>query len=107
RVGAFAAAGPGVAVVAGLTVVGSGLLAVTRTGAGHRLWYSDDLGGSWRPVTMPVPVADSGETAVVAVAQGERLLLMADDGRGAHAWQASGSALRGGDGRACLPSTWN
>ncbi|MEV4809931.1 hypothetical protein [Micromonospora avicenniae] len=107
RAGAFAATGPGVAAVAGLTAVGPGLLAVTRSGAGHRLWYSDDLGGSWRPVTMPVPVADSGETAVAAVAQGERLLLMADDGRGAHAWWTSGSALRGGDGNGSLPSTWN
>ncbi|WP_222864361.1 hypothetical protein [Micromonospora sp. WP24] len=105
--GGFPAAGPGVATVSGLVAVGSGLLAVARAGAGQVLWYSDDLGGSWRSVRMPVVVADTGETAVAVAAQGERLLLIADDGRGPRVWWTPVSGFAADEGDKSLPSTWN
>ncbi|TDC36316.1 hypothetical protein E1211_13715 [Micromonospora sp. 15K316] len=90
-----------------MAAVGSGLLAVTGAGAGHALWYSGDLGDSWRSVTMPVEVADTGETAVAVAAQGERLLLMADDGAASRAWWTPVSGLGGDEGSKSRPSTWN
>ncbi|WP_146604012.1 hypothetical protein [Micromonospora deserti] len=72
--------------MAGLTVAGRGLVAVTAGDAGHALWQSADSGDSWRTVVMPVGVPDTGDTAVAVAAQGDRLLLLADDAQGSRAW---------------------
>ncbi|MFF5073734.1 hypothetical protein ACFY2R_21675 [Micromonospora olivasterospora] len=39
-------------------------------------------------MTMPVAVPGGGDTAVAVAAQGDRLVLVADDDRGASAWWA-------------------
>ncbi|MFI9640020.1 hypothetical protein ACIG87_08120 [Micromonospora sp. NPDC051925] len=86
RVGAFGAAGPGVLSVVGLTVARGVLVAVTGDGAGRSAWASSDGGASWRAVTVPLTVADGGDTAMAVAGGVDRLLLMADDGRGSRAW---------------------
>ncbi|WCN79892.1 hypothetical protein [Micromonospora sp. LH3U1] len=91
--GGFGAAGTGVASAAGLVAVGQGLVAVTRDGDRHGLWLSVDVGESWRAMTMPQPVPDSGDTAVAVTSTGDRLLLVADDGKTSRAWWAGVSDL--------------
>ncbi|WP_258395457.1 hypothetical protein [Micromonospora saelicesensis] len=91
--GGFGAAGPGVASAAGLVAVGQRLVAVTRDGDRHGLWLSVDVGESWRPMIMPQPVPDSGDTAVAVTSTGDRLLLVADDGKTSRAWWAGVSDL--------------
>ncbi|MEU4567350.1 hypothetical protein [Micromonospora sp. NPDC023956] len=85
--GAFGAAeGPGVAWVDGLAVVGEQMIAVAGDGGGHGMWISPDAGGSWRPVGMPVPVPDGGDSAVAVAGAGDRLVLVADDGASSRLW---------------------
>ncbi|GAA2706424.1 hypothetical protein GCM10010429_17160 [Micromonospora olivasterospora] len=74
--------------VSGLVAVGRVLVAATGDGGGRRVWRSVDGGASWRAVTMPVAVPGGGDTAVAVAAQGDRLVLVADDDRGASAWWA-------------------
>ncbi|MEV0806752.1 hypothetical protein [Micromonospora sp. NPDC050200] len=86
RAGGFGAGGPGVLSVAGLAVPGRWLVAVTGDGAVRGAWASADGGASWRAVTVPVAVPDGGDTVLTVVAGEDRLLLLADDGRGSRAW---------------------
>lgn len=86
RVGGFGGPGPGVSSVDGLVAAGRGLVAVTGDGGGHGLWYSVDSGDSWRTMAMPGAVPDGGNSAVSVAARGDRLLLVADDGRESRAW---------------------
>ncbi|WP_420118744.1 hypothetical protein [Micromonospora sp.] len=86
RVGGFGATGPGVLSVVGLTVVGGALVAVTGDGAGRAAWVSTDGGVSWRSVRVPLTVVDGGDTALTGAGGDDRLLLLADDRRGSHAW---------------------
>ncbi|GHJ06725.1 hypothetical protein TPA0907_10920 [Micromonospora humidisoli] len=86
QVGGFGAAGAGVLSVVGLAVVGGALVAVTGDGVGRAVWVSTDGGVSWRSVRVPLPVADGGDTALTVAGGDGRLLLLADDGRGSHAW---------------------
>ncbi|MGC4847967.1 hypothetical protein ACLQ3F_12050 [Micromonospora sp. DT15] len=91
--GGFGAVGPGVASAAGLVAVGQRLVAVTRDGDRHALWLSVDMGESWRAVSMPRSVPDSGDTAVSVTSTGDRLLLVTDDGKTSRAWWAGVSDL--------------
>ncbi|MEW2384892.1 hypothetical protein AB0873_22780 [Micromonospora sp. NPDC047707] len=84
--GAFGAAGAGVRSVGGLAVAGGGLVAATRGAGGHGLWLSPDLGDSWRAMALPRAVPDTGDTAVAVASDGDRLLLVEDDGKGSRAW---------------------
>ncbi|MFI7645413.1 hypothetical protein ACIBTZ_04910 [Micromonospora sp. NPDC049460] len=86
RVGGFGVPGPGVSSVDGLVPAGRALVAVTGDGGGHGLWLSVDSGDSWRTMAMPAVVPDGGNTAVAAAAQGDRLVLVADDGQTSRAW---------------------
>lgn len=86
RAGGFGAIGPGVLSVVGLTAVRGVLVAVTGDGAGRSAWASTDGGASWRAVPVPLTVVDGGDTALAVAGDGDRLLLLADDGRGSHAW---------------------
>ncbi|MFG3704400.1 hypothetical protein ACGF7U_06650 [Micromonospora sp. NPDC047670] len=86
RVGGFGGPGPGVSSVDGLVAAGRGLVAVTGDGGGHGLWYSADSGDSWRTMAMPGAVPDGGNSAVSVAARGDRMLLVADDGRESRAW---------------------
>ncbi|MGN9775719.1 hypothetical protein ACTMS0_08065 [Micromonospora sp. H33] len=90
--GAFGAGGAGVPSVAGLAVAGAGVVAVTRGAAGHALWFSPDLGHSWRAMGLPRAVPDTGDTAVAVASDGDRLLLVGDDGEGSRAWWGALSA---------------
>lgn len=90
RVGGFGAAGPGVSTVHALaSAPGGRLLAVTGDGSGHGLWLSVDSGASWRPLALPVAVPDGGDTAVAAAFDGDRLVVVADDGAASHAWSTA------------------
>ncbi|MEU1756081.1 hypothetical protein ABZ436_25995 [Micromonospora matsumotoense] len=86
RVGGFGAVGPGVLSVVGLTVARGVLVAVTGDGARRSAWASTDGGASWRPVRVPLTVVDGGDAALTVAGGEDRLLLLADDGRGSHAW---------------------
>ncbi|MCX4388437.1 hypothetical protein OG777_16050 [Micromonospora peucetia] len=86
RVGGFGAAGQGVSSVDGLVPAGRELVAVTADGGGHGLWLSVDSGDSWRVMAMPGAVPDGGNTAVAVASQGDRLLLVSDDGETSRAW---------------------
>ncbi|MEU9508094.1 hypothetical protein AB0D32_17660 [Micromonospora sp. NPDC048170] len=86
RVGGFGAAGSGVPSVDALVPVGRELVAVTGDGGGHGLWSSVDSGNSWRVLAMPGAVPDGGDTAVAVASQGDRLLLVSDDGEASRAW---------------------
>lgn len=88
RVGGFGTAGPGVSSVDAVVPAGRGLVAVTGDGGGHGLWLSVDSGDLWRTMAMPVAVRDAGDTAVAVASQGDRLLLVADDGSASRAWWA-------------------
>ncbi|WP_309227215.1 hypothetical protein [Micromonospora thermarum] len=79
-------AGGGVPSVAGLAAAGGDLVAVVREAAGHALWTSSDAGDSWRPMALPRAVPDTGDTAVAVATDGDRLLLVEDDGKGSRAW---------------------
>ncbi|RUL94347.1 hypothetical protein [Verrucosispora sp. FIM060022] len=69
-------------------VASAGLVvAVSIDADGHRLWCSDDLGESWRPVNLPVAVP-SGDTGLVVALEEGRLMVFADTGVGSRAWWA-------------------
>ncbi|MFJ8578757.1 hypothetical protein [Micromonospora sp. NPDC093277] len=87
RVGGFGEVGVGVSAVRALASLGGGgLVAVTGDGGGHGLWFSGDLGGSWRPLALPVAVPEGGDKAVALASVEDRLVLVADDGVGSLAW---------------------
>lgn len=88
RVGGFGSAGPGVLSVSGLVATGGMLVAATGDGGRRRLWRSVDAGASWREVTVPVVVPGGGDTALAVAAQGDRVLVVADDAQGSRAWWA-------------------
>ncbi|GLY20520.1 hypothetical protein [Micromonospora sp. NBRC 101691] len=88
--GAFgAAAGPGVAWVDGLAVAGEQVVAVTGDGGGYGMWISPDAGGSWRPVGLPAAVPDGGDSAVAVAGAGDRVVVVADDGKSSRVWSTS------------------
>ncbi|MFG1777402.1 hypothetical protein ACGFIR_23610 [Micromonospora sp. NPDC049051] len=93
RVGGFGAPGPGVSSVDALVPAGRELVAVTGDGGGHGLWLSADSGDSWRLMVMPATVPDGGNTAVAVASQGDRLLLVSDDGGTSRAWSVVFSAI--------------
>ncbi|MEU6021402.1 hypothetical protein [Micromonospora sp. NPDC047134] len=92
-VGGFGAGGRGAGSVRALAASADGVVAVTIDADGHRLWWSEDGGGSWGPVALPVPVP-SGETALVVALEPGRLMVFADAGGGLRAWWAHLSAGR-------------
>ncbi|GAB4057038.1 hypothetical protein [Catellatospora paridis] len=84
--GAFGSTRPGpVAWVAGLAVADAGLLAAVSDGEMYRLWLmSPDRG--WVAVASPAPLRAAGVSAAGVAGSGGRVLVIADDGSGAHVW---------------------
>ncbi len=72
--------------VASLVRTTSGLLATISTGTEYQLWHSDD-GSAWHPVELPDAPATAGDHALSA-AEGDGILVVADDGSGARVWTA-------------------
>jgi len=89
REGRLTAASP-----VGLAGAGDHLVAVVKAGWTYELWTSADAGTSWRPVTPPRDMpADGGQRAAIVGVPGagedpDRVLLVIDDGRTAHAYVA-------------------
>ncbi|MDG4766023.1 hypothetical protein O7632_18225 [Solwaraspora sp. WMMD406] len=78
--------GSGVPQVRSLTASGAAMVAVTTTGADHRLWFSPDAGRTWRELVPPAPLP-AGADRVAAVAAGDgHLLLGVDDGVAVTFW---------------------
>ncbi|GAA2392546.1 hypothetical protein Cme02nite_12020 [Catellatospora methionotrophica] len=84
--GVFGSTRPGpVAWVAGLAVTDGGPMAVVSDGGMYRLWLmSPDQG--WVAVASPAPMSAAGVSAAGVAGAGRRVLVIGDDGAGAHVW---------------------
>jgi len=87
------------AIPVGLAAAGDHLVAVVKAGWTYELWASADAGKSWHPVTPPRDLpAEGGQRAAVVGVPGtgqdlDRVLLVVDDGRTAHAYIAPLTAM--------------
>nr|MDT0659534.1 hypothetical protein [Micromonospora sp. DSM 115978] len=66
--------------VSGLAVAGGRLLATVSDGTVFGIWSSTDLGGTWRPVTAPVPMPAGADRDAGLLVAADRAVLFVDPG---------------------------
>jgi hypothetical protein len=87
--GSFGSVPPGgVSSVRSFAVGGTRLWAATSDGAAFALWSSADAGGRWQPVSLPGALRVGADSAVGLAGGGDRIVLVADDGRAGRIYSA-------------------
>jgi hypothetical protein len=84
--GRFGVTAGAIADALAVTTVGPRVVAATDTNGAYGLWLSADLGGTWRPVTLPVPAPPGADHALTVAGRGDTVLLAADDGTSGTVW---------------------
>jgi hypothetical protein len=87
--GGFGATGhTGLASVTSLAATPTAAFAMVSDGAGHELWMITESGDVWRPAPLPAPAPVGADRTAAVAADGERVLVLVDDGGSGRAWMA-------------------